>query len=125
MHTKKDKLLGVKSQETEDESVVRDDREEDCDTDEVGYHQQGAEQEEVMVGEDEESGDEEGDEVEVEEVQEKKKNELKNTYKYLLDALVGSDARRIEEVKMFVGEMRRITLLREELWIGALNQIRK
>jgi PI-3-kinase-related kinase SMG-1 len=29
----------------------------------------------------------------------------------------------IDEVKLFVNEMRRITLLREELWLGTLNQI--
>ena len=58
-------------------------------------------------------------------VSEERKVELQNSYKYLLDTLIGTDARMIEEVKLFVHELRRITLLREELWIGTLNQIRK
>jgi len=100
MHTKQD-TVGLLSQEASAE--------------------EGAEQEATSVGLEPDEEDESADEGETEE----KKVELKNTYKYLLDALVGSEPRRIEEVKLFVGEMRRITLLREELWIGALNQIRE
>ncbi len=99
MHTKQD-TVGLLSQEASAE--------------------EGAEQEATSVGLEPDEEDESADEGETEE-----KVELKNTYKYLLDALVGIEPRRIEEVKLFVGEMRRITLLREEMWIGALNQIRE
>ena len=58
-------------------------------------------------------------------VNEEKKVELKNSYKYLMDTLAETNPKMIEQVKLFVHEMRRITLLREELWIGTLNQIRK
>ncbi len=111
MHTKQD-TAGLLSQEAPVEAGTEED--------EVG-NQEGAEQEATSVGLGPEEEDESADEGETEE----KKVELKKTYKYLLDALVGSEPRRIEEVKLFVGEMRRITLLREELWIGALNQIRE
>jgi len=108
MHTKQDTAALLSPAETSTEEG------------EVG-NQEGAEQEATSVGLGPEEEDESADEGETEE----KKVELKNTYKYLLEALVGSEPRRIEEVKLFVGEMRRITLLREELWIGALNQIRE
>jgi serine/threonine-protein kinase SMG1 len=52
-----------------------------------------------------------------------KKMELKMSYKYLVDILGENNPRTIAEVKLFVHEMRRITLLREELWLGTLNQI--
>lgn len=55
--------------------------------------------------------------------QEENKNELKSAYKYLLDTLAESNPKVIDQVKLFVHEMRRITLLREELWYGTLNQI--
>ncbi|CAF0784356.1 unnamed protein product [Brachionus calyciflorus] len=56
-------------------------------------------------------------------VQDDTKSELKNAYKYLLDTLTDSNRTMIDQVKLFVHEMRRITLLREELWYGTLNQI--
>lgn len=65
------------------------------------------------------------EDVDDEEVFEEKKVELKNSYKCLLDALAETNPRMIDEVKLFVHEMRRVTLLREELWLGTLNQIRK
>jgi len=34
-----------------------------------------------------------------------------------------SFARMISEVQLFVGELRRITLLWDELWLGALSQL--
>lgn len=46
------------------------------------------------------------------------KSELKTSYKMLMDTLSQEYPRAIEQVKMFVHEMRRITLLREELWLG-------
>ena len=87
-------------------------------------NQQGAEQEVSSdVSDDDDDEDVVDDEMEITE-KEEKKVELKNSYKYLLDNLVGSNPRMIEEVKLFVHEMRRITLLREDLWVGILNQIR-
>ena len=56
---------------------------------------------------------------------EEKQVELKNSYKCLLDTLAETNPKMIDEVKLFVHEMRRVTLLREELWLGTLNQIRK
>lgn len=67
--------------------------------------------------------DDEEDEEET--VKEEKQSALKNSYKYLLDTLTEANPKMIDEVKLFVHEMRRITLLREELWFGTLNQIRK
>lgn len=46
------------------------------------------------------------------------KSELKTSYKLLLDTLNQAYPKTIEQVKLFVHEMRRITLLREELWLG-------
>lgn len=46
------------------------------------------------------------------------KSELKTSYKMLLDTLSQAYPKTIEQVKLFVHEMRRITLLREELWLG-------
>lgn len=82
-------------------------------------NQQGAEQSTNI----EQTGASSESEDEQEIDKEEKKVELKNSYKYLLDTLVQSNPRMIEEVKLFVHEMRRITLLREELWVGTLNQI--
>ncbi len=70
---------------------------------------------------DDENENEENDEEEI--VDQEKHIELKNTYKYLLDTLSETNPKMIDEVKLFVNEMRRITLLREELWYGTLNQI--
>lgn len=84
-------------------------------------NQQDAEQE-TNLDRGEDSSDESEDEEEI--VNEEKKVELKNSYKYLLDTLAENSPKMIDEVKLFVHEMRRITLLREELWIGTLNQIR-
>ena len=67
--------------------------------------------------------DEEDDDEEEEIMHEEKKVELKNNYKYLLDTLFSASPKMVEQVKLFVSEMRRITLLREELWYGTLNQI--
>ena len=64
------------------------------------------------------------EEDEEESVKEEKKSELKNSYKYLLDTLAQANPMMTEQVKLFVHELRRITLLREELWFGTLNQIR-
>lgn len=50
-------------------------------------------------------------------------SELKTSYKSLLDTLTLTYPKTIDQVKLFVHEMRRITLLREELWLGTLNQI--
>lgn len=84
--------------------------------------QEGEEQEMNVVEEhnDNASGDEDEEEVEIEE---ERKVELKNTHKYLLDTLSEMNPKMIDQVKLFVHEMRRITLLREELWYGTLNQI--
>lgn len=98
--------------EMEDEDIVDD-----------GENQQGAEQEAMNRAGSGDSEDEAEDEEEI--VKEEKQVELKNSYRYLLDTLTGVSPRMIEEVKLFVHELRRITLLREELWIGTLNQIRK
>jgi hypothetical protein len=46
------------------------------------------------------------------------KSELKTSYKILLDTLNQAYPKVIDQVKLFVHEMRRITLLREELWLG-------
>lgn len=46
------------------------------------------------------------------------KSELKTSYKQLLDTLSQAYPKIIDQVKLFVHEMRRITLLREELWLG-------
>ena len=91
-------------------------------------NQQGAEQESNMeeLGSDDDTDDDDGESGDEQEIEkEEKKVELKNSYKYLLDTLVESNPKMIEEVKLFVHEMRRITLLREELWVGTLNQIRE
>ena len=91
--------------------------------DDSGDHQRDAEQSTGLSNNVESSGDEEEDDEEA--VNEEKKVELKNSYKYLMDTLAETNPKMIEQVKLFVHEMRRITLLREELWIGTLNQIRK
>jgi hypothetical protein len=73
-----------------------------------------------------ENGDEDDDDDENQEnemLNEEEKVELKNSYKLLLNTLHQTNASMIDEVKLFVNEMRRITLLREELWLGTLNQI--
>lgn len=88
-----------------------------------GENQQEAEQDAMNRAGSGDSEDEAEDEEET--VKEEKQVELKNSYRYLLDTLTGVSPRMIEEVKLFVHELRRITLLREELWIGTLNQIRK
>ena len=89
----------------------------------VNENQEDADQE-VRVTENEEDEDnDDNDEDEKEIMHEEKKVELKNNYKYLLDTLFSTNPKMIEEVKLFVNEMRRITLLREELWYGTLNQI--
>lgn len=46
------------------------------------------------------------------------KSELKTSYKLLLETLNAAYPKTIDQVKLFVHEMRRITLLREELWLG-------
>ncbi len=77
------------------------------------------------VNEQEEEEEEEDEEDDEEMTTEEKKVELKNSYKCLLDTLAQTNPKMIEEVKLFVHELRRVTLLREELWLGTLNQIRK
>ena len=77
----------------------------------------------VEPKEEEEEEEEEEDEEEI--ANEEKQVELKNSYKCLLDTLAETNPKMIDEVKLFVHEMRRVTLLREELWLGTLNQIRK
>ena len=52
-----------------------------------------------------ENGQEEEDE-EKEIMHEEKQVELKNNYKYLLDTLFAANPRMVEQVKLFVGEMR-------------------
>lgn len=87
----------------------------------IDENQEGAEQDLPVVGNTEEEEEDEEEEEEI--MHEEKKVELKNNYKYLLDTLSNTNQKMIEEVKLFVNEMRRITLLREELWYGTLNQI--
>ena len=77
------------------------------------------------VNEQDEEDAEEEEEDDEEIRNEEKKVELKNSYKCLLDTLAQTNPKMIDEVKLFVHEMRRVTLLREELWLGTLNQIRK
>ena len=48
---------------------------------------------------------------------EEKQVELKNSYKCLLDTLAKTYQKMIDEVKLFVREMRCVTLLQEELWL--------
>jgi PI-3-kinase-related kinase SMG-1 len=79
------------------------------------------ENENVDIDQAEEDQDEQDDEQEI--VHEEQKVELKNMYKYVLDTLTEKNPKMIDEVKLFVHEMRRITLLREELWFGTMNQI--
>ena len=82
-------------------------------------NQQGAEQADINHGDSSDESEEE------EEIVKEKKVELRNSYKYLLDTLIETNPKMIDEVKLFVHELRRITLLREELWFGTLNQIRE
>jgi serine/threonine-protein kinase SMG1 len=72
---------------------------------------------------DEDDVDEDGEDDDEGNVDEQKKVELQNSYKHLLDTLSETNLKMINEVKLFLNEMRRITLLREELWLGTLNQI--
>ena len=87
----------------------------------MNENQEDADQDVRHVEDNEREDEEEDDENEI--MHEEKKVELKNNYKYLLDTLFGTNPKMIEEVKLLVNEMRRITLLREELWYGTLNQI--
>jgi len=41
----------------------------------------------------------------------------------IMSVLCCAGVRMISEVQLFVGELRRITLLWDELWIGALSQL--
>jgi PI-3-kinase-related kinase SMG-1 len=112
-----DNLNSAELEEEEEESSVSSNEIED---------QEGEEQEvEVDNRNNREKDENEEDEEEEEEkiLDDEKKVELKNTYKYLLDTLSETNPKVIEQVKLFVHEMRRITLLREELWYGTLNQI--
>ena len=111
----------IEPNESESLETELNDNNDENNTDEI-ENQQGTEQE-TNLDRTGDSSDESEDEEEI--VNEEKKVELKNSYKYLLDTLAENSPRMIDEVKLFVHEMRRITLLREELWIGTLNQIRK
>jgi serine/threonine-protein kinase SMG1 len=102
--------------EADENSLTENDPDQELDI--ANKNQPDAEQDNPDV----ENEDEEEDEEKAI-MHEEKKVELKNNYKYLLDTLLSSNPKMIEQVKLFVNEMRRITLLREELWYGTLNQI--
>ena len=112
------------------EEEDRENEEEDEEEEDNIEDQEGEEQDvniDRRVGNENENEENE-EEVEEEEEgtmleEEKKLSELKSTYKCLLDTLSETNPKVIDEVKLFVHEMRRITLLREELWYGTLNQI--
>lgn len=46
---------------------------------------------------------------------------MRESYVALVDTLAADDAHTITQVRLLVGELRRITLLWDELWLGALN----
>lgn len=46
---------------------------------------------------------------------------MRESYIALVDTLAADDAQTITQVRLLVGELRRITLLWDELWVGALN----
>lgn len=46
---------------------------------------------------------------------------MRESYVALVDTLAADDAQTITQVRLLVGELRRITLLWDELWVGALN----
>ena len=114
------------SQENTNESLStaassQEEEEENSIGDQEGEEQENPELNENSIKENESETDDE--EAILNEEEEDKKDQLKNTYKYLLGTLNDSNSKMIEQVKLFVHEMRRITLLREELWYGTLNQI--
>ena len=58
----------------------------------------------AVVNENENGQEEEDEEKEI--MHEEKQVELKNNYKYLLDTLFAANPKMVEQVKLFVGEMR-------------------
>lgn len=107
----------VNFQEVNENSLTENEPDPDQELDNLNKNQADAEQDNP------DAENEEEDDEEKAKIHEEKKVELKNNYKYLLDTLLSSNPKMIEQVKLFVNEMRRITLLREELWYGTLNQI--
>jgi hypothetical protein len=70
----------------------------------------------VVVNDDDEEEDDDDDYEDNDD--DEKQKELKNNYKNILNTLNETNSKMISEVKLFIIEMRRITLLREELWLG-------
>jgi len=97
-------------------------KEQDDESNEIVQTKEEEDEEEAINDDDDDENDSNDEEEEI--VNEEKKVELKNSYKCLLDTLSETNPKMIDEVKLFVHEMRRVTLLREELWLGTLNQIR-
>jgi hypothetical protein len=120
---------GLSSNEADQDEEDQKQSEENSIDDQAGEEQENPEigdavikiNDQIEVKNDQQN-DENFDENQVKEDDNSQK-ELKNTYKYLLNTLSESNPNTIEQVKLFVHEMRRITLLREELWCGTLNQI--
>jgi hypothetical protein len=71
----------------------------------------------VVVG-DEDNDNDDDDDDDDNDNEDEKQTELKNSYKGILNTLNETNSKMIAEVKLFIVEMRRITLLREELWLG-------
>lgn len=62
------------------------------------------------------------DEMASDENQEEKAYAMQNCFSAIVETLAKQNTGIISEVKTFVSELRRITLLWDELWLGTLTQ---
>lgn len=86
-------------------------------------------QDDLEENEDDDEEESEGleDDVEEEEDVEKQKNVLamQDSFRLIYNVLYETNAEVVEQVKLFVHELRRVTVLWDELWLGTMAQLQE
>ncbi|UJR15815.1 hypothetical protein I4U23_002744 [Adineta vaga] len=97
-----------------------------------GSDEENSEEEERGEDEDEDDEEEEEeqgevDEIEVDEDVEKQENILAmhNSFRLIYNVLSETNAHVVGQVKLFVHELRRVTVLWDELWLGTMAQLQE